>query len=149
MIPPCNPGRATCTGCPNYIYFSSKSLNSIHFILRFGSFEILTSNGEYDLLRDLADFVITHYFPQVEPSDNNRYLSWFSEIVRTTSHMIALWMSVGFAHGVLNTDNFSIIGDTIDYGPFGFMDEYDPGMVPNTSDDEHRYSYEKQPDVGR
>ena len=123
--------------------------NNVCTFFRFGSFEILSANGEYDLLQDLADFVIAHYFPQVAFSDDNRYLSWFSEVVIATSHMIALWMSVGFAHGVLNTDNFSIIGETIDYGPFGFMDHFDPGMVPNTSDDEYRYSYEKQPDVGR
>ena len=116
---------------------------------RIGSFEILSKNGEIDLLADLADFVIEQHFPSISPTDPDRYLSLYNEVVTGTAELIARWQSVGFAHGVCNTDNFSLISITIDYGPFRFMDEYDPNMVPNTSDDEHRYSYRRQPNAGR
>ncbi|XP_022088760.1 uncharacterized protein LOC110978248 isoform X2 [Acanthaster planci] len=115
---------------------------------RIGSLEILTANQEVSLLRQLTDFIIQHYFPQIESLDDNRYLAFFTEVVSQTADMIANWMSVGFAHGVMNTDNFSLLSITIDYGPFGFLEAYTPDFVPNTSDDEARYSYEKQPDVG-
>ena len=100
-------------------------------------------------LRLLADFVIKQYFPDIDTSDPNKYLAFYSEVVSATAAMVASWQSVGFAHGVLNTDNFSILSITIDYGPFGFLDEYDPSMTPNTSDDEKQYTFEKQPDVAR
>ena len=115
---------------------------------RIGSLEILTDSGEYELLRNLTDFVISRYFKSINGSHFGRYLEFFSEVVNQTAHMIALWQSVGFTHGVCNTDNFSLLSLTIDYGPFGFMEEYNPDFVPNTSDDEGRYSYERQPDVG-
>ncbi|CAH1802032.1 unnamed protein product [Owenia fusiformis] len=114
---------------------------------RFGSLEILAKKHEIPLLRKQVDFIIENYFPQVG-NDDNKYLAFFNEVVKQTAEMIAQWMSVGFTHGVMNTDNFSILSITIDYGPFGFLDEYNPEFVPNTSDDEARYSYEKQPDVG-
>ena len=116
---------------------------------RIGSLEILSKNGEIDLLADLADFFIEQHFPSISPTDPDRYLSFYNEVVTGTAELIARWQSVGFTHGVCNTDNFSLISITIDYGPFRFMDEYDPNMVPNTSDDEHRYSYRRQPDAGR
>ena len=116
---------------------------------RFGSLEILASSKEFDLLRVLTDFIIEHHFPHISLSSESRYLELFSDIVENTAHMVARWQSVGFTHGVMNTDNFSILSITIDYGPFGFLDEYNPKFVPNTSDDEGRYSYEKQPDVAR
>ena len=115
---------------------------------RIGSYEILAHKGEIDNLRILADFVITHYFKDIDPSDPSRYLAFYSGVVEETAKMIAKWQAVGFAHGVCNTDNFSILSLTIDYGPFRFMDDYNPDMVPNTSDDERRYSFRKQPDVG-
>ena len=115
---------------------------------RFGSLEILAEKQEISLLRNLTDFIIVHYFPNINSTDPDRHLSLLQEIVLQTADMIALWQSVGFTHGVCNTDNFSILSITIDYGPFGFMEEYNPKFVPNTSDDEGRYSYEKQPDVG-
>ena len=115
---------------------------------RFGSLEILAENKEISLLRNLTDFIIIHYFPNINSTDPDRYLQLFQEIVHQTADMIALWQSVGFTHGVCNTDNFSILSITIDYGPFGFLEEYNPKFVPNTSDDEGRYSYENQPDVG-
>ena len=115
---------------------------------RFGSLEILSKNQEYELLQQLVDFVIKHHFRHIDVDDKNRVLEMYSDIVTATANMIASWQSVGFVHGVMNTDNFSLLSLTIDYGPFQFMDAYDPELVPNTSDDEHRYSYEKQPDVG-
>ncbi|XP_013381655.1 uncharacterized protein LOC106152576 [Lingula anatina] len=115
---------------------------------RIGSLEILESNKEFDLLRRLTDFVIKQHFPQIDMKDNDRYLSFFSHVVSQTAYMIASWQSVGFSHGVCNTDNFSLLSITIDYGPFGFLDAYVPNFVPNSSDDEGMYSYDKQPDVG-
>ncbi|WAQ99461.1 SELO-like protein [Mya arenaria] len=115
---------------------------------RIGSLEILATHNEIDNLRSLVDFIIVNYFPFINASDPDRVLAFYQEIVEKTARMIALWQSVGFTHGVCNTDNFSILSLTIDYGPFGFMDNYDPQFVPNTSDDEGLYKYERQPDVG-
>ncbi|KAL3858473.1 hypothetical protein ACJMK2_013062 [Sinanodonta woodiana] len=115
---------------------------------RFGSLEILSQEGEIGLLKKLTDFVIIQYFPMINSSDPDKYLAFFSEVVMQTADLIAAWQSVGFTHGVCNTDNFSLLSITIDYGPFGFMEGFDPKFVPNTSDDDGRYSYENQPDVG-
>lgn len=115
---------------------------------RIGSLEILAVNNEIELLRSLIDFVIKNYFQNINVSDPNRILALFQEIVRGTAKLISQWQSVGFTHGVCNTDNFSLLSITIDYGPFGFLEGYDPNFVPNTSDDEGRYSYGKQPDIG-
>ncbi|XP_054673256.1 protein adenylyltransferase SelO-like isoform X3 [Grus americana] len=115
---------------------------------RIGSLEILAHSGELDLQRRLLDFIIQEHFPSVALNDSNRYLDFFSTVVSETANLIALWMSVGFAHGVCNTDNFSLLSITIDYGPFGFMDSYDPNFVPNTSDDEGRYKIGNQANVG-
>ncbi|XP_071284883.1 protein adenylyltransferase SelO-like isoform X2 [Agelaius tricolor] len=98
--------------------------------------------------RRLLDFIIQEHFPSIAMSDSNRYLEFFSTVVSETANLISLWMSVGFAHGVCNTDNFSLLSITIDYGPFGFMDSYDPDFVPNTSDDERRYKIGNQASVG-
>ncbi|XP_063005577.1 protein adenylyltransferase SelO-like isoform X1 [Melospiza melodia melodia] len=115
---------------------------------RIGSLEILAHSGELDLLRRLLDFIIQEHFPSIAMNDSNRYLEFFSTVVSETANLISLWMSVGFAHGVCNTDNFSLLSITIDYGPFGFMDSYDPDFVPNTSDDERRYKIGNQASVG-
>ncbi|XP_041039287.1 protein adenylyltransferase SelO-like isoform X1 [Carcharodon carcharias] len=116
---------------------------------RFGSLEILAHSGETELLRKLVDFIIKQHFPLINATNSNRYLEFFSQVVIDTSNLIAHWMSVGFAHGVCNTDNFSVLSVTLDYGPFGFMDFYDPNFVPNTSDDEGRYKIGNQVNVGR
>ncbi|XP_072432093.1 protein adenylyltransferase SelO-like isoform X4 [Chiloscyllium punctatum] len=116
---------------------------------RFGSLEILAYSGETELLRKLVDFIIKLHFPLINVTSSNRYLEFFSQVVTDTSYLIAQWMSVGFAHGVCNTDNFSVLSITLDYGPFGFMDFYDPNFVPNTSDDESRYKIGNQANVGR
>ncbi|XP_060638423.2 protein adenylyltransferase SelO-like isoform X3 [Anolis sagrei] len=115
---------------------------------RIGSLEILAHSGELELLRTLLDLVIDEHFPSIKRNDSNRYLAFFSTVVSETAKLMALWMSVGFAHGVCNTDNFSLLSITIDYGPFGFMDSYDPDFVPNTSDDERRYKIGNQANVG-
>lgn len=115
---------------------------------RIGSLEILAKKGETELLKTLTDFVIENYFPSIDIHDKDRYLLFYSTVVKETAKMIAKWQSVGFTHGVCNTDNFSLLSITIDYGPFGFMEEYNPDFVPNTSDDEGMYSYKKQPEIG-
>ncbi|KAL7874014.1 hypothetical protein SRHO_G00049840 [Serrasalmus rhombeus] len=115
---------------------------------RIGSLEILAKAGELDVLRTLLNFVIEQHFAVIKPSDPNKYVAFFSVVVNETAHMIAKWMSVGFAHGVCNTDNFSLLSITIDYGPFGFMETYNPNFVPNSSDDEGRYSIGAQANVG-
>uniref|UniRef100_A0A671WND2 Selenoprotein O n=1 Tax=Sparus aurata TaxID=8175 RepID=A0A671WND2_SPAAU len=115
---------------------------------RIGSLEILSESGEIDLLRKLLNFVIDEHFSSIESDDPDKYLVFYSTVVNETAHMIAQWMSVGFAHGVCNTDNFSLLSITIDYGPFGFMEAYNPDFVPNTSDDEGRYSIGAQANVG-
>nr|XP_030707806.1 uncharacterized protein LOC115850214 isoform X4 [Globicephala melas]XP_030707812.1 uncharacterized protein LOC115850215 isoform X4 [Globicephala melas] len=115
---------------------------------RIGSLEILAHYGELDLLRMLLDFIIQEHFPSVDAKEPNRYLDFFSTVVSETAQLIALWMSVGFAHGVCNTDNFSLLSITIDYGPFGFMEAYNPDFVPNTSDDERRYKIGNQANIG-
>ncbi len=112
---------------------------------RFGSVEILHRSQEYNLLQDLVDFVIEYYFPHI--SSQQKYVDFFATVVNKTAELIALWQSVGFAHGVCNTDNFSLLSITIDYGPFGFLDSFVPEFVPNSSDDEARYSFENQPHV--
>ncbi|XP_005109894.2 protein adenylyltransferase SelO [Aplysia californica] len=115
---------------------------------RIGSLEILSYTGETELLRLLLDNVIKSFFVNIDINSQDKYLMLFQEIVSSTAHLIAQWQGIGFAHGVCNTDNFSLLSITIDYGPFGFMDAYDPKFVPNFSDDEKRYSFENQPDVG-
>ncbi|XP_063777726.1 protein adenylyltransferase SelO-like isoform X1 [Pseudophryne corroboree] len=115
---------------------------------RFGSLEVLTNSGEFYLLRKLVDFIIKEHFLSISPADPNKVLVFFSKVVSQTADMIAQWMSVGFAHGVCNTDNFSLLSITIDYGPFGFMENYDADYVPNTSDDEGRYKIGAQANVG-
>ncbi|XP_078384278.1 protein nucleotidyltransferase YdiU-like isoform X1 [Oculina patagonica] len=114
---------------------------------RIGSLEILAHDGEENLLRKVVDFIIQQYFKDLA-KDAKKYLAFFSKVVSMTADLISKWQSVGFAHGVCNTDNFSLLSITIDYGPFGFMDDYDPDFVPNTSDEEGRYSYKNQPNVG-
>ncbi|KAM9386981.1 protein adenylyltransferase SelO-like [Phaethornis superciliosus] len=115
---------------------------------RIGSLEILAHSGELDLERKLLDFIIQEHFPSIAMNDSNKYLEFFSRVVSETANLIALWMSVGFAHGVCNTDNFSLLSITIDYGPFGFMESYDPNFIPNTSDDEGRYKIGNQANAG-
>jgi len=109
--------------------------------VRFGHFEHFFHRGQKDEVRQLADYVIGEHFPELAGD----YTGWFGEVVKRTAEMIAQWQAVGFAHGVMNTDNMSILGLTIDYGPYGFLDAYDPQFVCNHSDEQGRYSFINQP----
>lgn len=114
--------------------------------IRFGHFEYFYHRRQYGKVRELADFLLAHYFPEIQTA-SEPYLALFAEIQRRTAELFAAWQAVGFCHGVLNTDNLSVLGLTIDYGPFGFLDAYDRRHVPNTSDREGRYAYQAQPFV--
>lgn len=115
--------------------------------LRFGHFEHFYYGGEQEKVRQLADYAIRHHWPQLQ-EEADRYLLWFTDVVQRTARLIALWQSVGFAHGVMNTDNMSILGLTLDYGPYGFLDDYQPDFICNHSDYQGRYSFENQPMIG-
>ncbi|MCC2547441.1 YdiU family protein [Hymenobacter sp. BT175] len=116
--------------------------------VRFGNFQMMTAAGELDNLRTLADYVIRRYYPELGEPSAAVYVRWFEEICRRTAVMIAHWMTVGFVHGVMNTDNMSILGLTIDYGPYGWLEPYEPGWTPNTTDfSHHRYAFGQQPRV--
>jgi len=118
--------------------------------IRFGNFEILTSRGETDLLQKFIDFTIRNDFPHLGKPSTAIYLQWFSEICRTTAELIVNWMRVGFVHGVMNTDNMSILGLTIDYGPYGWLEDFDPNWTPNTTDSQgRRYCFKNQPHIGQ
>ena len=109
--------------------------------VRFGHFEHFFHRGEQDQVRALADHVIAEHFPDLAGD----HAAWYGEVVRRTAVMVAQWQAVGFAHGVMNTDNMSILGLTLDYGPYGFMDAYDPQFICNHTDEQGRYSFINQP----
>lgn len=132
--PAAEPGAVLCRTAPSFI--------------RFGSFELPASRGDRELLRHLADFCIKRDFPQLATAGESRYADWFAEICRRTAVMVGHWMRVGFVHGVMNTDNMSILGLTIDYGPYGWVDNYDPNWTPNTTDvQDRRYRFGTQPQL--
>ncbi|WP_439882621.1 protein adenylyltransferase SelO [Pontibacter sp. MBLB2868] len=114
--------------------------------LRFGNFEILNSRKETNNLRKLTEWTITRYYPHIK--GENKVLLWFKEVVDRTAKLMVEWMRVGFVHGVMNTDNMSILGLTIDYGPYSFVDDYNPDFTPNTTDlPGKRYAFGKQPSI--
>ena len=115
--------------------------------VRFGSFEVFFYRKQHEHLKTLADFVIAEHFPHWNES-LNKYAQFLAEVARRTGVMIAHWQSVGWAHGVMNTDNMSILGLTLDYGPYGFMDDFNPAFITNHSDNQGRYSFQNQPDIG-
>ncbi len=115
--------------------------------IRFGSFEIFYYRNQPEHVKTLADYTIEHYFPKYLKSQT-KYIDWLSEIVIRTAKLIANWQAVGFAHGVMNTDNMSILGLTLDYGPFGFVEKYDPNFICNHSDHAGRYAFKEQPNIG-
>uniref|UniRef100_A0A250Y3Z4 Selenoprotein O n=2 Tax=Castor canadensis TaxID=51338 RepID=A0A250Y3Z4_CASCN len=132
--------------------------------IRFGSFEIFKPTDEHtgragpsvgrnDIRVQMLDYVISSFYPEIQATHASnsdrvqRSAAFFREVTRRTAQMVAEWQCVGFCHGVLNTDNMSIVGLTIDYGPFGFLDRYDPDHVCNASDNAGRYTYSKQPEV--
>jgi uncharacterized protein YdiU (UPF0061 family) len=118
---------------------------------RMGSLQILSSHAEIPELRKLLKFIIDANFKHLLEIKNeeNRIFALYNQVVRETAEMIAHWTSVGFVHGVMNTDNLSLLSITIDYGPFGFLDSYDDHYTPNHSDDGGRYDYQSQPEVAK
>lgn len=135
--PKLEPGAVVCRVAPSFI--------------RFGNFEILAARQEIDLLKQLADYTIDSSFPEIaEISGRDRYLLWFAEVLKRTVTMVTKWMQVGFVHGVMNTDNMSILGLTIDYGPYGWLEGFDPSWTPNTTDAmTKRYTYGRQPSIAQ
>ena len=132
--PQVEPGAIVCRVAPSF--------------LRFGHFELPALRGDVELLRKLADFCIARDFPHLCGEGEALYAAWFGEVCERTARLVAEWMRVGFVHGVLNTDNMSILGLTIDYGPYGWIDAYDPDWTPNTTDAMgRRYRYGWQPRV--
>ncbi|MGV8941357.1 MAG: protein adenylyltransferase SelO [Lysobacter sp.] len=128
------PGAIVCRTAPSF--------------LRFGNFELPAARGNTPLLRQLADFCIRRDFPHLSGEGAELYGEWFREICERTAVMVAHWMRVGFVHGVMNTDNMSILGLTIDYGPYGWIDNFDPDWTPNTTDAQNkRYRFGQQASV--
>jgi uncharacterized protein YdiU (UPF0061 family) len=128
------PGAVVCRVAPSFT--------------RFGNFQILAARKETDLLRQLVDYTIATDFPNLSASEADRYGVWFREVCERTADLIVHWMRVGFVHGVMNTDNMSITGLTIDYGPYGWLEGYDPEWTPNTTDAAgRRYCYGRQPQI--
>ncbi len=128
------PGAIVCRAAPSFI--------------RFGNFELPASRGDTALLQQLADFTIRRDFPELPGQGEALYAKWFAQVCERTATMIAHWMRVGFVHGVMNTDNMSILGLTIDYGPYGWIDNFDPDWTPNTTDAQRRrYRFGQQPNV--
>jgi serine/tyrosine/threonine adenylyltransferase len=121
--------------------------------VRFGSFEIFSARNEHEVLKQLADFTIRHDYPQLLPAPDaavtkDTYIAWFNEICQRSATLMVHWMRVGFVHGVMNTDNMSILGVTIDYGPYGWLEGYDPHWTPNTTDAQgRRYRFGAQPQI--
>jgi uncharacterized protein YdiU (UPF0061 family) len=118
--------------------------------LRFGHFELLSAQGETQTLQQLTDFAIENYFPEIDLDSPDKYAEFFKNVSERTADMIVDWFRVGFVHGVMNTDNMSILGLTIDYGPFSFLDEYDLNFTPNTTDlPGRRYAFGNQAKIAQ
>jgi uncharacterized protein YdiU (UPF0061 family) len=116
--------------------------------IRFGNFQIFAARKDVDNLRKLADYTIKYFYPEIKTEGKQKYLDFFQEVLERTLKMVVDWQRVGFVHGVMNTDNMSILGLTIDYGPYGWLEGYEPGWTPNTTDREgRRYRYEYQPRI--
>jgi serine/tyrosine/threonine adenylyltransferase len=131
--PEWEPGAVVCRVAPSFI--------------RFGNFQLHTWRNETDHLRALADHTIRHHFPELEPGD---VTGMYAEVVHRTALLMVEWARVGFVHGVMNTDNMSILGLTIDYGPYGWLEGYDPGWTPNTTDAQgRRYRFGNQPAIAQ
>jgi uncharacterized protein YdiU (UPF0061 family) len=130
------PGAIVCRVAPSF--------------LRFGNYQLPAARGDVGLLRQLADFTIHTHFPAIAAlPDGERHAAFFREVCARTARLMAEWMRVGFVHGVMNTDNMSILGLTIDYGPYGWVDDFDPDWTPNTTDRMHRrYRFGHQPRIG-
>lgn len=128
------PGAVVCRVAPNFT--------------RFGNFQLFAARGEIELMQKLLDYTIKTDFPYLGKPSTATYLAWFETICRTTAELIVQWMRVGFVHGVMNTDNMSVLGLTIDYGPYGWLEAYDPDWTPNITDTEmRRYRFGNQPQI--
>ena len=114
--------------------------------VRFGSFEVFYYRNQVEPIKHLADYVIARYYPELKDLADP-YPEFLRQVTLRTAELMAQWQAVGFSHGVMNTDNMSILGLTLDYGPFGFLDAFDPGYVCNHSDTGGRYAFDQQPDV--
>lgn len=121
--------------------------------VRFGHFQMLAARQELDLLKVFTDFVIQREFPQLISNQGlgkDQYVEFFNAVCARTAELMVHWMRVGFVHGVMNTDNLSILGETIDYGPYGWLDNFDPEWTPNTTDAANRrYRYSQQPAIAQ
>ncbi|MEC4003706.1 YdiU family protein [Flavobacterium sp. SUN052] len=116
--------------------------------IRFGSFELFSAQNDIENLKKLADFTIKYYYPEIQSEGKEKYISFFKHVAVKTREMIVHWQRVGFVHGVMNTDNMSILGITIDYGPYGWLEDFNHEWTPNTTDREHRrYGFGNQPDI--
>ncbi len=115
--------------------------------VRFGSFQAFFARRQPEHVQRLADYVIGQFYPHLAGAPD-KYPRFFHEVAARTGRLIAKWQAVGWAHGVMNSDNMSIVGLTLDYGPYGFLDAYDPGFICNHSDHHGRYSFRNQPDIG-
>jgi len=132
--PRAEPGAIVCRVAPSF--------------LRFGSFELPAARGDRALLQQLVDTCIARDFPDLSGQGETLYGEWFAQIAERTAQMVAHWMRVGFVHGVMNTDNLSVLGLTLDYGPYGWMEDVDPDWTPNTTDAQgRRYRFGTQPQV--
>ena len=130
------PGAVVCRVAPSFV--------------RLGSFQIFSSRDEIDTLRKLAEFTIRNDFPHLGQPSPEVYAEFFAEVCQRTAELMIHWMRVGFVHGVMNTDNLSVLGLTIDYGPYGWLEDYDPNWTPNTTDAQgRRYRYGHQPQVAQ
>ena len=118
--------------------------------LRFGTFEFFHYRREFDGVKLLADYAIRRFFPRLLAisAESERYAAFLREVAERTGRLMARWQAVGFAHGVMNTDNMSILGLTLDYGPFGFVEAFDPGFICNHTDAGGRYAFARQPTIG-
>ncbi|MFT4560924.1 MAG: hypothetical protein ACI9BW_000662 [Gammaproteobacteria bacterium] len=133
--PQAEPGAVVCRLAPSFT--------------RFGNFQLFAARGEIEVLRSLVYYTIETDFPELGAPSKETIVAWFTEVCRRTAIMITHWMRVGFVHGVMNTDNMSILGLTIDYGPYGWLENYDPDWTPNTTDaNGKRYRFGHQPQIG-
>ena len=116
--------------------------------IRFGNFELFAAHNDLKTLQQLTDFTIKHHYPEIISTGKDKYVDFFSTVADNSCEMVIHWQRVGFVHGVMNTDNMSILGLTIDYGPYGWIDDYNPNWTPNTTDREQkRYRFGNQPEI--
>jgi len=134
--PQAEPGAIVCRVAPSFI--------------RLGTFELPASRGDHALLKRLVDYTIRHHEPDIDHRDPDALFRWYEAVCRRTAQLVAEWTRVGFVHGVMNTDNLSVHGITIDYGPYGWLEPYDPGWTPNTTDaHSRRYCFGRQPAIAQ